>query len=219
MHIRSRRATAAAVCGLGAAALMMGPSAQAASLVSISQGHLDAIDVGFENNELEISIHDETVTPDVERDPADVVMVVKRAAKWKVPNDPAFKFLGKPGATVWLLPEIEDSNLLWPGIASEEIAAGALMDDTIRIEATAFSGPDGASLFTNGPSGEPQIIADSEDTLPDRLDMPVGQHIHANWAFEKAGAYHITVKAKAKLASNGQSIESAPAVLTFKVEK
>ncbi|MGL5857892.1 MAG: choice-of-anchor M domain-containing protein [Angustibacter sp.] len=219
MLMRSSRAVVAVVGGLSAAALALSPSAQAASLVSISQGHIDAIDVGFEGGELEISIHDQTVTPDVERDPADVVMVVKRAAKWSVPSDPAFAFLGRPGTKVWLLPEIQDSNLLWPGIAAEEIAAGALVDDTVRIEATRFSGPDGVSLFTNGPSGEPQVIADSEDNQPDRLDMPVGQHVHANWAFEKAGTYRITVQATGRLASTGQTIRSAPAVLTFQVQR
>ncbi|MBT0774035.1 choice-of-anchor M domain-containing protein [Kineosporia sp. J2-2] len=213
-----RIATPLAAATLTAAAVLAGGPAQAAATVQISQGHVDAVDVAYEDGELGITIHDESVTPDVERDPADVVLVVKKEAKWTVPDDPAFAFLGAPGTKVWLLPEIQDENLLWPGLSAEEIESGVFVGDSIRLEATKFSGPDGLSLFTNGPSGEPQIIADSEDGLPDVYDLPAGFHVHENWAFEKAGTYKITVRASGQLASTNEVIRSAPAVITFKVK-
>jgi surface-anchored protein len=214
-----RRTTFLAAASFAAASLVVvsGP-ARASSLVQISQGHVDAVDVGYEDGALGITVHDETVTPDVERDPADVHLVVKKEAGWTVPDDPAFGFLGAPGAKVWLLPEIQDENLLWPGLSAEEIENGVFVDDTIQLKATGFSGPDGMSLFTNGPSGEPQIIADSEDSLPDVYDLPTGLHVHGNWAFEKAGTYKVTVVAGGRLASSNELITSAPTVITFKVE-
>lgn len=199
-------------------ALTSGASAEASSKVLISQGHVDAVDVGYENGKLEITVHDESVTPDIERDPADVVLVAKKESQITVPDDPAFAFLGTPGVSkVWLLPEIQDENLLWPGLSTEELEPGIFRGDSVRIRAVAFQGPHGASLFTNGPSGEPQILADSEDSKPDFLDLPVGLHQHANWAFEKAGTYKITVVATATLA-NGRRLSSDPAVITFKAQ-
>ncbi len=215
--MRTALSLAAASIAAGSLVLAGGP-AQAAALVQISQGHVDAVDVGYEDGALGISIHDESVTPDVERDPADVVLVVKKEAKWTVPSDPAFAFLGIPGSTVWLLPEIQDENLLWPGLSAEEIESGVFVDDAVQLTATKFSGPDGMSVFTNGPSGEPVIIADSEDSLPDVHALPTGFHVHGNWAFEKAGTYKVTVVASGRLASSNQKITSTPAVITFKVK-
>lgn len=93
-------------------------------LVVISEGHVDPIDVGYEDGELAISYHDETVDPPVERDPATVISVAKPEAQVPVPDDPAFAFLGDPGDIVWVLPE--DERLLFAGIGTKEIPAGVV---------------------------------------------------------------------------------------------
>lgn len=206
--------TSLLVAGTAALVLTGGP-AQADALVEISQGHVDAVDVGYEDGELEISVHDESVEPDVERDPADVLLVATSQAQWSVPDDPAFSFLGDPGDTVWLLPEIQDENLLWPGLSAEEVESGVFVDDTITLKMKKFTGPAGMSLFTNGPNGEPVLIADSEDSVADSYDLPAGFHVHENWAFEAAGTYTMTVVACAELESTGKKIRSEPAVITF----
>ncbi|MGL5828300.1 MAG: choice-of-anchor M domain-containing protein, partial [Angustibacter sp.] len=118
---------------------------------------------------------------------------------------------------VWVLPEIQDPTLLWPGLAADEVPTGTFANDAISLNFSSFTGPDGVSIFSNGPSGEPQVLVDSEDSLPDVVTLAAGSHSHANWAFEKAGTYQITVTASGVLASTGQSVTSDPAVLTFKV--
>lgn len=185
--------------------------------VVVSQGHVDPIDVAYEDA-LEINYHDGTVDPDVERDPATVVSVVKPEAKIAVPDDPAFAFLGGPGATVWVLPEVEDERLLFPGIATEEIPPGVFTGDSITVRFTRVCGPDGVSLFTTDAGGQPHVLVDSEDGLPDSIPLPVGTHAHHNWAFEAAGTYKIKLEATGTLAATGQQIRSKPAVLSFRVQ-
>ncbi len=181
-----------------------------------SQGHVDPIDVAYEDA-LEINYHDETVEPGVERDPATVHSVVSPEAKVTVPDDPAFAFLGAPGATVWVLPQVRDGRLLFPGIGTEAIPGGVFTDDSVTVRFTRVCGPDGVSLFTTGSGGEPNILVDSEDGLPDSVNLPVGTHAHQNWAFDAPGTYKIKVDASARLAATGQQVESKPVVLTFRV--
>lgn len=191
--------------------------AEASAVTVISQGHVDAVDVAYEDGELGITIHDESVEPDVERDPADVVLVAKPQARTTVPDDPAYAFLGSPGAAVWVLPETQDPDLLWPGLSGEEIEPGVFVDDSVRIRFKQVWGPDGMSLFTTDPVGTPSVLIDSEDGLPDVVTLPAGLHQHANWAFEKAGVYRLRVDATARLAATGATVTSAPAWITFAV--
>jgi surface-anchored protein len=135
-----------------------------------------------------------------------------------VPDDARYAFLGTPGATVYILPEVQDPNLLWPGLATEELQAGVFTADSIRIRVTRVLGPDGFSLFTTDPTGAPNVLVDSENGLPDAITLPVGTHAHANWAFEKAGRYRIKVEVTATLAGTGASVTSDPVWLTFQVQ-
>lgn len=213
------RTTSLATAAIAAACLFPAVgSAEAAAPVRISQGHVDAVDVGYEGGHLGLTVHDESVTPDVERDPAQVVLVAKPGAKIAVPADPSYRFLGRTGATVWVLPEVQDQNLLWPGLSTEELETGVFKNDSVTVSFSSFAGPDGVSLFTTDAGGQPEILVDSEDGCPDNVTLPVGLHKHANWAFEKAGTYKITVQAKARLAGSNKPVTSAPAVLTFQVQ-
>lgn len=225
--MRTRYRGAVVVTAAAACLFAVGAPAQAIPLpplpplpfVVLSQGHVDPVDVGFEDGRLKISYHDATVEPDVERNPATVISVVQPQARTQVPDDPAFAFLGAPGADVWVLPEVENPELLFPGIATEELESGVFVNDTVTVRFKAVLGPDGVSLFTTGAGGEPNILVDSEDGLPDNVVQPVGTHAHQNWAFEAPGIYFIIVDATATLAATGQQLTSAPAVLTFVVQR
>jgi surface-anchored protein len=186
--------------------------------VVLSQGHVDPVDVTFENGKLKILYHDETVEPGVERNPLTVLSVVKSQARTQVPDDPAFAFLGAPGADVWVLPEVQNPDLLFPGLSTEDLTPGVFGNDAVTVRFKAILGPNGVSLFTTGAGGEPHILVDSEDGLPDSVVLPVGTHAHANWAFEAPGTYFIVVDATATLAATGQHVTSDPTVLTFTVK-
>ena len=210
-----RSITGAAGCAL---ALVLIPSSVSAAQLPIDHGHVDVIDVGYEDGKLGVSVHDESAEPDVERDPLDVKFVVKSQAKIQVPAEPEYGFLGAPGSTVWLLPELQDENLLWPGVSTEELEPGTFVADSVRVRLLGVFGAGDLSVFTNDQFGNPQVLLDSGDGLPDALDLPVATHRHYSWSFDRPGYHFAVVDAKAKLASNGQTIHSNPTVLTFQVK-
>ncbi|GIJ49248.1 hypothetical protein Val02_61340 [Virgisporangium aliadipatigenens] len=204
------------VAAVTATALAFGGPAQAAGVV-LSRGHVDAVDVAFEEGAFGISVHDETVDPDVERDPASVTFKVLPQAAVTVPDDPAYAFLGAAGATVHVLPEAENPDLLWAGLATEELEPGVFVDDSVALRFRQVRGPDGFSLFATDPVGAPVVAVDSEDGLPDVVTLPVATHGHYNWAFERPGTYRIKVDVQGRLAATGATVTSAAVWLTFEV--
>jgi surface-anchored protein len=146
-----------------------------------------------------------------------VKIVAKSGAKTTVPADPAYSFLGAAGSPVWILPEVQDPALLWPGLATEELEPGVFANDTVTVRFEWIYGPDGFSIFGTDPFGAPIVLVDSENGLPDKVNLPVGSHTHANWAFEAAGNYAMVVRVSGVLAATGQKITSAPALYRFKV--
>lgn len=193
-------------------------------LFLLDQGHVDAIDAEFEDGALGLSVHDESAVPDVERDPASVIFVVKSAAKIQLPDE-RFAFLGPVGATVWLLPQdqldAEAAGVLFLGLSSEEIEPGIFVGDSLDVRFRHILGPNGLSLFES-PEDEtspPHILVDSEDNEPDIVALPASTHKHANWAFESAGIYAITVDVTGRLAGipGEPRITSSKALLKFVV--
>jgi surface-anchored protein len=203
---------------------MNGPLIPGSPWYLLDEGHVDVIDVAYEDDALGISIHDESVDPDVERDPATTIMLVKPSAVVQVPDE-RFAFLGPVGADVWILPEsqtvAENAGILWPGIATAEIEQGVLLNDTVDVRFRSFIGPDGLSLFFSpqDPFTAPTIVMDAEDGLPDIYTVPVSTHVHANWAFEAPGVYLLEVRARGRLAAiAGNPIVNSPrAILKFVV--
>ena len=208
-----------AVAMLGTAVPAQAHPARAATApVVLSAGHVDAVDVAYEDGDLEIGVHDETVEPDVEREPGDVVFLVKNAAKTTVPADPAYGFLGAAGKPVWILPEVQNENLLWPGLAAEEIETGVFAGDTVSVQVEKVTGSGRFAIFTENAVGTPQVLVNSGDGLPDAVTLDAGTHRHVSWAFQKAGVYCVTIRVTAKLADSGATVTSEPAVYTFVVQ-
>jgi surface-anchored protein len=198
---------------LAAAAL----PAQASDRVVLSQGHVDVLDIAFEDGELEVSVHDETVEPDVERDPDDVLFQVKPEAETTVPAAPQFAFLGDAGDPVWILPQDNDPNLLFAGLGTEEVEPGTFTDDTLRIRLVSACGPADVSMFTVDALDQVQILADSGNGLPDAFPIETGTHQHLNWAFEAEGDYVATFVVTGRLAANNHRVSSGHVNIHFHV--
>ena len=220
-----RRATGALVTGAAmiAALVVSAAPAQAhgAGLpVVLSAGHVDVIEVEYEDGELELGVHDDTVEPCAHRHHDDVIFVVKPQAKTTVPSDPAFAFLGTGGSSVWILPQVENEDLLFAGIATEELEEGVFEGDSIDLTVQQLISAPASSqvaIYTEDMFGLPTVLANSRDGLPDVIDLPVGEHLHANWAFSKAGVYLLKVKASATLAGTTTVVESDSVYLRFVV--
>lgn len=212
-HLRRLLPPAAATVAL----LSMATPAQAKAVTDLDQGHVDVLGIGFEDSTLALHVHDEE--NGVEYTPAQVRLVAKPGARTTVPGDPAYGFLGAPGDDVWILPQIQDPELLWPGIGAEEVPAGVFANDALRIDILSVCGPGDLSLFTTGAFGAPAVSVDSGDGLPDSIAATAGGHEHQNWAFEAAGTYTVRAKVSGVLASTGKRISSAVATYTFRVQQ
>ncbi len=214
MRLRTRILLTATIASTVAVAGALPANASTASTTVLSQGHVDVLDIAYEDGELAVHVHDEVTG---ELDPCSVVLKVKPEARTTVPADPAYAFLGAAGDPVWVLPQVEDPNLLFAGLATEEIAAGQLAGDSVTIKLTSVYGPGDVSVFTTDEFGAPSIIFDEGDGLPDTHNLAAGVHQHANWAFEAAGWYWLTFKVTAKDAFTGAHLSSGPVTIRFQV--
>ncbi|GIF74599.1 hypothetical protein Asi02nite_41170 [Asanoa siamensis] len=206
-------ATAAAL--LAGMAIGAAPAA-AAEKVVLSQGHTDAVDVHYENGALSLEVHDDTVEPSVMRDPADVTFHALPASAVQVPDIPQYSFLGEPGATVWLLPQVQDPNLLWPGWNTTTLPGGVFAGDSVKLSLVDVDGPGDVWVFMSDAIGMPLHKFRTDDGLPDALDVPVHTHAHANWAFSATGTYTLRFQADATL-TDGTKLSTGPVDYTFLV--
>lgn len=184
--------------------------AQASHQVVIGQGHVDVIGVAYEEGEFNLHIHDESVDPGVEREPHEVRFQVKAGAETTVPANPAYGFLGAAGDPVWILPQVQNPDLVWPGIGTEEIEAGMFQNDSINVTFAFVAGPGDVAIYTEDAFGLPaSVLVDSGDGLPDTITVPAGDHLHANWAFDAPGHYWLLVTASGRLAATGRNVADA----------
>ncbi|WP_433125298.1 choice-of-anchor M domain-containing protein [Micromonospora sp. CA-240977] len=217
MRSTIRHLLASGVLGVALVATALPAQAATTSAVVFNTGHLDLVDVAYEAGTLEVGVHDED--NDIEYGADEVKLVVKRQAEVTVPADPAYAFLGTPGvSTVWVLPQIQNTDLIWPGVAAEEIETGVFAGDALTLSVQSVTGPGQLAIYTEDAVGQPTILADSGDGLPDDITVTAGDHTHANWAFDKAGTYCVTVRATGTLAATGQQVTSVPATLRFAVK-
>jgi len=180
-------------------------------------GHIDAFEVTINGSALKVQIEDETGPSVVYRDPAQTILHVKPQAQIAVPNPPgAFAFLGAAGAPVWLLPQVQNANLLWPGASTERITSGSLQANTVDWTIQSVSGPGSFHVYQNGAFGAPQLWFSSGSGFPQTQQLSVPQHAHFNWAFGAAGTYTVVMRANATM-TNGTPVTSGNVAYTFRV--
>jgi putative ABC transporter-associated repeat protein len=162
----------------------------------IADGHVD-IGPRFLDGDWRIQVRDDSVRPSVWRTPSDVVLQAIGAARVTVPDERAFGFLGKPGARIWLLPQVQRQGVLWPGWNTQDPDVAA----RIRREASwtlhRVEGPGRFVLFENGAFGAPHVLFDSGRPLPQEIGIDADTHVHGNWAFTKPGGYRLDVEMSA----------------------
>ncbi|WP_206795776.1 choice-of-anchor M domain-containing protein [Amycolatopsis sp. MtRt-6] len=209
LFTRSLAVTAAAM------ALAFGTTVPAGAATTVlTAGHVDIIDVDYAAGTLSAQLHDGTTGTAVRRDPATVELDVLAAAKTTVPANSAYSFLGAPGSTVWILPQTQNANLLWPGWNSTDVASGVFQNNSLTLSLIGVTGGQ-LSIYTQSLS-TPAVLFNSGDGLPDSRPLAAGAHTHANWAFGAAGTYTATFRVSGVLAATGATV-SADATYTFKV--
>gem|GEM_PF-1005048 len=184
------------------------------SPLTIERGHLDLVEVTVAGGRIVLSVKDHT-TPGgpTFRAPADLQVRVRDAARTTIPPGSAFAFLGRPGGSIHLLPQTEDSSLVWPGWSTERLPSGKVRGDIVTWRLRSVKGPGAVAVFTTDQFGVPSVIFDSDGGGRNETTVRINTHAHANWAFAAPGAYQLTFEVAADLVGGGPTATTATYVV------
>ncbi|MCX5331805.1 choice-of-anchor M domain-containing protein [Streptomyces sp. NBC_00140] len=176
----------------------------------LDEGHIDFA-ARVLDDRLQIHVKDGTVSGRTTwREPSSLVLRVGPAAKNTLPDNDAFAFLGRPGTDVWLLDQVQQEGLLWPGWSTDNVAAGA-MKGGVTFTLTDVAGPGAYALYTYDAMSGAEVLFNSKDGVPDSFEVPANTHAHGGWAFTKEGTYRLTFRMSGKLA-NGTPVSDTETV-------
>lgn len=177
----------------------------------LDTGHVDAVHVTLEDDQLSMHLREDVTGSHVVHDADDVVLQVTDSAQFAIPDIDGFEFLGDAGDSTWLIPEVQEPDVVWAGWDTEEIETGQLQGDVITLALTEVEGPGTVHIFNNGPVGEAVMIFDPQSGQRTHT-VPVNAHVHANWAFSAAGTYHLTFTASATT-TDGTAVQASATYL------
>jgi putative ABC transporter-associated repeat protein len=185
-------------------------STSATTAAVLAQGHVDYA-ARLAGGQLVSQIKDGTVAGKTTwRDPEDVVLHLKPAGATTVPAG-NFGFLGPTGTQIWQIPQTQNSSLLWLGWNTEEIQASQVRGGSLTWSLEKVEGPGKLVVYLFETFGQPRVVFNSGDGLPDRYTVSTGTHAHGNWAFTRQGAYKLTFTQRATL-SNGRTVSDTATV-------
>lgn len=181
--------------------------------VTLTTGHADYA-VRVEGGALASRVKDGTKGGEpVWREPGQVSVRLTSAAESKAPGG-AFGFLGTAGSTLWQIPQTQKDGVVWLGWNTEAVTAAQLSGGVDwRLEKV--DGPGRLAVFEFDSFGQPKVIFNSGDGLPDTYKIPLGTHAHGNWAFTKPGNYKVRFTHTATTATGTRLTDTA--TITFLV--
>lgn len=177
------------LAGVAILAGVSGGVAQADPVV-LGDGHVDYA-ARMVGGQLRSQIKDDTRGSVVWRDPAGVVFEVRESARTTIPDDSRLAFVGVPGSATWMIPQVQRPGILWAGWNTEALTA-ADVAGSVGWTLQAVQGPGTVAIFQTGAFGDPDVLFNSADGLPDSRQVPLGTHAHGNWAFSQPGSYQLT---------------------------
>jgi surface-anchored protein len=192
----TRSITPAPAAEAKTAARAAATAAAAAGQKVISDGHVD-MGPQLSGGALRVRLKDDSTTPPTWRELADVVLKVTDKARIDVPAGAGYAFLGKAGTPVYLLPQSQQAGIVWPGWNTQHTSMVSGTRGNVTWRLREVSGPGAFKLFLTGSFGTPQVVFDSDKSLPQQLSIAPNTHAHGNWAFTKAGRYRLTVEMSA----------------------
>jgi putative ABC transporter-associated repeat protein len=209
----TRRRTPVALAAAGAAALVLpaaGPLAAtpASAATTISSGHVDAVSGRIVKGRLRMFVKDaSTGSGRVQwRDPSTVTLRLTDRAKVELPG--GLSFVGSTGSSAWLIPQVQRSGVVWAGWNTEELSTKQLRGP-VRWSLRKVTGPGRAVIYQTGSFGDASVLFTSAKRFPQSTSVPLGVHVHGNWAFTKRGTYRMsfalqgTSRAGRSLKANG----------------
>lgn len=160
----------------------------AAEQVVISAGHVD-LGPRFVDGRWTVQLRDDTGDGPQWRGLSDVVLHVNDTARTAVPDDPAYEFLGEKGSPIWVLPQVEQDGVVWPGWNTQDPEVTAAIDREVTWRLHGVRGPGRFVLFLSGNFGAPTTVFSGTAAAPQETGIEVGTHVHGNWVFSAPGTY------------------------------
>jgi len=195
------------------AAFVTAPAAQAGPIV-FSSGELD-LGVGYAGGVWELGWHDED--SGMKYEAGDVIARFLPASIVNRPAGAAFDFLGVgAGQPVYVLPQVQNPAVLFPGIAAEEIDSGIFDNNKVFLELLSIRGPGDFSIWEIDPFGGLNVLL-ATHMGPfgplNPLTLSVPSHAHYNWALSQPGLYELDFRAYGFI--GGQRSESKVTTFTL----
>lgn len=112
-------------------------------------------------------------------------------------SDPSYDVLGPVGTATYVLPETQNSDIVWPGLSTEGIDYAALpegADLTLHLA----EAPQGArvAFFQGGTFGAGAKVHFDSSKGDGLVHTTEATHMHGNWVFSAPGTYRIEVGAR-----------------------
>ena len=174
--------------------------------VEIGRGHLDvrltqASDEGGLTYGL--AVKDDSLTnarTSVLRTVGSTTLTVAPNARFVRPgslSDPSYDVLGTVGTATYVLPETQNSDIVWPGLSTEGIDYAALPDGA-DLTLHLAQAPEGArvAFFQGGTFGAGAKVHFDSSKGDGLVHTTEATHMHGNWVFSAPGTYRIEVGAR-----------------------
>ena len=175
----------------------------AAEQVVLSDGHVD-LGPRFVDGRWTVQLRDDTGDEPRWRSLSDVVLHVADTARTTVPDDPAYGFLGDRGGPIWVLPQVEQDGVVWPGWNTQDPEVTAAIDREVTWRLHGVRGPGRFVLFLSGNFGAPTTIFSSTGPTPQETGVEAGTHVHGNWVFGAPGTYLLDLEMAASTKDRGE---------------
>ena len=174
--------------------------------VEIARGHLD-VRLTQANGEggltYGLAVKDDSLTnarTSVLRTVGSTTLTVAPNARFVRPaslSDASYDVLGPVGTATYVLPETQNSDIVWPGLSTEGIDYAALpegADLTLHLA----QAPEGArvAFFQGGTFGAGAKVHFDSSKGDGLVHTTEATHMHGNWVFSAPGTYRIEVGAR-----------------------
>ena len=112
-------------------------------------------------------------------------------------SDPSYDVLGPVGTATYVLPETQNSDIVWPGLSTEGIDYAALPEGT-DLTLHLAQAPEGArvAFFQGGTFGSGAKVHFDSTKGDGLVHTTEATHMHGNWVFSAPGTYRIEVGAR-----------------------
>ena len=112
-------------------------------------------------------------------------------------SDPSYDVLGPVGTATYVLPETQNSDIVWPGLSTEDIDYAALPDGA-DLTLHLAQAPEGArvAFFQGGTFGAGAKVHFDSSKGDGVVHTTEATHMHGNWVFSAPGTYRIEVGAR-----------------------